>query len=90
MTKQVITAVDIETLQKAVKQFYESVQTIVQWIRKAWEQVKAQVKEIVWFYEECNEERRSPRAVFGYVKDKVMKSQVLNRKPARIRARTTC
>lgn len=86
MTKQIITSVDIETLQKAVKQFYESVQTIVQWIRQAWKQIE----EIVWFYEECKEERKSPRAVYGYVKDKVMKSQVLNRKPARIRARTTC
>ncbi|MGR6008082.1 hypothetical protein ACU82A_30830 [Bacillus cereus] len=82
--------VDIEVLQKALKQFYEAVQTIVQWMRQAWEQVKAQVKEIVWFYEECTEEIRSPRAVYGYVKNKVMKSQVLNRKPMLIRARTTC
>lgn len=85
MTKQVITAVDIETLQKAVKQFYEAVQTIVQWIRQAWEQIK----ELAWVYKEYKKKRKC-RAVFGYVKNKVMQSQVLNRKPARIRARTTC
>ncbi|AYF06321.1 hypothetical protein MLA2C4_11760 [Bacillus mobilis] len=77
-------------LQKAVKQFYEACQTIVQWIRQSWEQVKEQVKEIVWFYEECTKERKPARAVYGYVKNKVMQSQVLNRKPMRIRARTTC
>lgn len=88
MTKQIIAiaSVDIETLQKAVKQFYEACQTIVQWIRQAWEQVK----EIVWFYEECTKERKPARVVYGYVKNKVMQSQVINRKPMRIRARTTC
>ncbi|WP_439022621.1 hypothetical protein [Bacillus thuringiensis] len=78
--------IDIEILQKALRKLYEAVQTIVQWIRQAWEQVK----EIVWFYEECKEERKPTRAIYGCVKDKVMRSQVLNRKPARIRARTTC
>lgn len=77
--------VDIETLQKALKQFYEAVQTIVQWIRQAWEQIQ----QFAVVYEDYKK-KRMQRAVFGYMKDKVMKSQVLNRKPMRIRARTTC
>ncbi|HDR7601020.1 TPA: hypothetical protein QCX65_004461 [Bacillus mycoides] len=77
--------IDIEMLQKALKKFYEACQTIVQWIRQAWEQIK----ELAWVYKEYKKERKC-RAVFGCVKDKVMRSQVLNRKPMRIRARTTC
>lgn len=78
--------VDVELLQKTLIKLYEVVQTIVQCIHQACEQVK----DIIWFYEECEAERKSPRIVYGYVKDKAMRSQVLNRKPARIRARTTC
>lgn len=77
--------VDIETLQKALKKFYEACQTVFQWIRQAWEQIK----QLAWVYKEYKK-RRKCRAVFGYAKDKVMKSQVLNRKPMLIRARTTC
>lgn len=78
-------AIDIETLQKALKKFYEAVQTIVQWIRQVWEQIK----QLAWVYKEYKKKRKH-RTVYGYVKCNVMKSQVLNRKPMRIRARTTC
>ncbi|PGX01659.1 hypothetical protein COE40_19010 [Bacillus cereus] len=77
--------IDIEMLQKALKKFYEACQTIVQWIRQTWDQIK----KLAWVYKEYKK-RRKCRAVFGYVKDKVMKSQVLNRKPMLIRARNTC
>lgn len=75
-------AVEIEILQKALKKFYEAVQTIVQWVRQIWEQIK-EITEKYKLY--CK-----PRPIYGYVKHRVMKSQVLNRKPMLIRARTSC
>ncbi|MGA5711591.1 hypothetical protein ACPCH0_00985 [Bacillus bombysepticus] len=48
------------------------------------EKAFAQSIELDYKYEEI------PRPVFGYVKHKVMKSQVIDRKPKCIRARTVC
>ena len=76
---------DIETLQKALKKFYKAVQEIVQWVRQAWEQTK----QFALVYEEYKKKGKQ-RTAYGYMKAKLMKSQVLNRKPMLIRARTTC
>ncbi|MGE6548056.1 hypothetical protein ACQKFK_03305 [Bacillus mycoides] len=48
------------------------------------EKAFAQLIEFDYKYEEV------PRPVFGYVKHEVMKSQVIDRKPKYIRARTVC
>ncbi|MGH1297189.1 hypothetical protein [Bacillus pretiosus] len=48
------------------------------------EKAFVQLIEFNYKYEEV------PRPVFGYVKHKVMKSQIIDRKPKCIRARTVC
>ncbi|PUV98963.1 hypothetical protein B7T07_23115 [Cronobacter sakazakii] len=71
-----------EDLQKAFEQFQESCKVIVKFICQVWEQIK-EITEKYKMY--CK-----PRSMYGYVKHRAMKSQVLNRKPTLIRARTTC
>ena len=75
-------SLNTEDLQKAFEQFQEACKVIVKFICQVWEQIK----EITEKYKSY----RKPRPMYGYVKHKVMKSQVLNRKPMLIRARTTC
>lgn len=76
---------DIEMLKKAFGKLYEACKLIVDFAFQVWEQIKEIVHKLIAYKLYCK-----PRPIYGYVKHKVMKSQVLNRKPARIRARTTC
>ncbi|MED3542348.1 hypothetical protein P4V63_01800 [Bacillus toyonensis] len=72
--------VDIEELAKV----YEP--EVIEYVLFLIEEEKActQLIEFDYKYEEV------PRPVFGYVKHKIMKSQVMDRKPKCIRARTVC
>lgn len=78
--------IDIESLREAfIKLATEVYKRIVQFVSDYWEQIK----ELTAKYIEYKLEQPQ-RTVYGYVKHKVMKSQVLNRKPKCIRARTVC
>lgn len=77
--------VDIELLQKAFGKLYEACKLIVDFAFQVWEQIKETVRKLIKHKLYCK-----PRPIYGYVKHRVMKSQVLNRKPMLIRARTTC
>ncbi|MGF2618671.1 hypothetical protein [Bacillus cereus] len=72
--------VDIEKLAKIYQPW---VIEYLLWLIKEEEEF-IQTIELNYKYEEI------PRIVFGYVKYKIMKSQVIDRKPKFIRARTTC
>lgn len=78
--------IDIESLREAFEKFAnELCKVIAQIVSDCWEQIK----ELTTKYIEYKLEQPR-RIVYGYVKHRVMKSQVLNRKPMWIRARTTC
>ncbi|MGX5586370.1 hypothetical protein ACWKTX_21890 [Bacillus thuringiensis] len=78
--------IDIELIREAfIKLATELYKRIVQFVSNCWEQIK----ELTAKYIEYKLEQPQ-RTVYGYVKRKVMKSQVLNLKPECIRARTTC
>ncbi|PHF24288.1 hypothetical protein COF84_00140 [Bacillus wiedmannii] len=71
-----------ETFIKLATELYER---IVQFVSGYWEQIK----ELTEKYFEYKIEQPQ-RTVYGYVKHKAMKSQVIDRKPKCIRARTVC
>ncbi|MBM6648978.1 hypothetical protein [Bacillus sp. RIT 809] len=78
--------IDIESLREAFIKFAnELCKVIAQIVSDCWEQIK----ELTVKYIEYKLEQPQ-RIVYGHVQNKVMKSQVLNRKPMLIRARTTC
>ncbi|WCS66628.1 hypothetical protein 0105phi72_084 [Bacillus phage 0105phi7-2] len=78
--------VDIESLREAVIKFAnELCKAIARIASECWEQIKELSVEYIEYKLE-----QPQRLVYGYVKHRVMKSQVLNRKPMLIRARTTC
>lgn len=78
--------VDIELLQEAfIKLTNELYQLVAQFVSDYW----GQIKELSAKYMEYKLEP-TERPVYAYVKPKVMKSQVMNRKPICVRARTVC
>lgn len=78
--------IDIELLREAfIKLATEVYKRIVQFVSDYWEQIK----ELTAKYVEYKLEQPQPK-VYGYVKHKTMKSQVIDRKPKCIRARTVC
>ncbi|PEF25393.1 hypothetical protein CN568_14635 [Bacillus pseudomycoides] len=75
--------INIESLREAFnKLMYELYKVISQLFSSYWEQIK----ELSAKYMEYKLER----PVYGYVKHKVIRSQVMNRKPICVRARTVC
>lgn len=81
--------IDIEVLQEAVKQVKEAFEVIAKWLIQTFMQAWERLKGITLDYIEYKLEQPE-RPVYGYVKHRAMKSQVMNRKPMLIRARTTC
>ncbi|MFJ8453313.1 hypothetical protein [Bacillus paramycoides] len=78
--------IDIESLREAFIKFAnELYKVIVQLVSSYWEQIK----ELTAKYIEYKFEQPQ-RKVYGYVKHKAMKSQVIDRKPKCVRARTVC
>ncbi|PFZ12153.1 hypothetical protein COL60_05935 [Bacillus pseudomycoides] len=80
---------NIESLREAFNKLaYELYKVISQLVSSYWEQIK----ELSAKYMEYKLERpeRPERPVYGYVKHKVIRSQVMNRKPICVRARTVC
>ncbi|AJH60093.1 hypothetical protein bcere0016_54370 [Bacillus cereus 95/8201] len=78
--------IDIEPLREAFIKFAnELYKVIVQFVSNCWEQIKELVEKYMEY-----KLYHAKRPVYGYVKHRVMKSQVFNRKPMLIRARTTC
>ncbi|WP_144560001.1 hypothetical protein [Bacillus thuringiensis] len=81
--------VDIEVLQEAFYKLHEACELIKQWISEFWNQLKETAAEYIqWIKLEYKE---IPRQIYETsIKHRTMKSQVLNRKPRLIRARTNC
>ncbi|EMJ6444361.1 hypothetical protein AADZ13_004849 [Bacillus cereus] len=80
---------DVESRLKEFYKLYEACKVISDWIQGNWESIM----EMVRAFAQCLEyeyEPTTPKQVYGYVKHKVMKSQVIDRKPKCIRARTVC
>ncbi|MCC2442051.1 hypothetical protein [Bacillus paranthracis] len=80
---------DIETRLKEFYKLYEACEFISKWILESWEWIK-EMAELYVQCLDCEYEPATPKQVYGYVKHKVMKSQVIDRKPKCIRARTVC
>ncbi|MBJ8151316.1 hypothetical protein [Bacillus cereus] len=80
---------DVESRLKEFYKLYEAYKVISNWIRDNWESIM----EMARAFTQCLDydyESTTPKQVYGYVKHKVMKSQVIDRKPKCIRARTVC
>lgn len=81
--------VDNVLLNEVITKVQQAVDAIVRWVMQTairiWEQLKEAASEYLKYKLEIPE-----RPVYGYIKHKTMQSQVLNRKPMLIRARTTC
>jgi hypothetical protein len=78
--------VNFELLREAfIKLANELYKRIVQFVSDYWEQIK----ELTAKYIEYKLEQPQ-RKVYGYVEHKLMKSQVIDRKPRCIRVRTVC
>ncbi|HEK9101965.1 TPA: hypothetical protein SUB30_003364 [Bacillus pseudomycoides] len=78
--------IDIESLREAFsKLLYEAYKAIAQWVSSYWEQIKELSAKYIEY-----KLKRPECPVYGYVKHKVMRSQVMNRKPRCIRVRTVC
>ncbi|PFR79173.1 hypothetical protein COK40_02475 [Bacillus cereus] len=80
---------DVESRLKEFYKLYEACNVISNWIRDNWESIM----EMARAFTQCLEydyEPITPKQVYGYVKHKVIKSQVIDRKPKCIRARTVC
>ncbi|MGR5993468.1 hypothetical protein ACT7C9_04295 [Bacillus cereus] len=80
---------DIETRLKEFYKLYEACKVISNWIQDNWESIV----EMARAFTQClNYEYvpTTPKQIYGYVKQEVMKSQVVDRKPRCIRARTVC
>ncbi|WP_406654134.1 hypothetical protein [Bacillus cereus] len=80
---------DIETRLKEFCKLYEACKVISNWIKDNWESIvemaRAFTQSLNYEYEPT-----TPKQIYGYVKHEVMKSQVIDRKPRCIRARTVC
>ncbi|HHL4884475.1 TPA: hypothetical protein ACQ75Q_000989 [Bacillus thuringiensis] len=79
----------IETRLKEFYKLYEACKVISNWIRDNWESIM----EMARVFSQCLDyeyEAITPKQIYGYVNHKVMKSQVIDRKPRCIRARTVC
>ncbi|PEM45574.1 hypothetical protein [Bacillus toyonensis] len=80
---------NIETRLKEFYELYKACEVISNWIQDNWESIK----EIARAFMQCLDyeyEPTTPKQIYGYVKHKVIKFQVLDRKPKCIRARTVC
>lgn len=71
-----------EDLQQAFRKLCEVCRVFVEFACQVWEKIKEISRKCELY--------RKKRPIYGYVQHKVMRSQVLNRKPKLIRARTTC
>ncbi|OUB31609.1 hypothetical protein BK737_15605 [Bacillus thuringiensis serovar palmanyolensis] len=75
-----------------LKEFYELYkvcEVISNWIRDNWESIKEVARAFMQCLD-CKYEPTTPKQIYGYVKHRVMKSQVWDCKPRCIRARTVC
>ncbi|MGG0731730.1 hypothetical protein [Bacillus paramycoides] len=80
---------DIEERLKEFYKLYEAYKVIANWVQDNWESIM----EMARVFTQCLEneyEPEIPKQIYGYVKHRVMKSQVIDRKPRCIRARTVC
>lgn len=80
---------DIETRLKEFYELYEACKVISIWIQDNWESILEMARAFNQ-YLNYEYEPTTPKQIYGYVKHKVMKSQVIDRKPKCIRARTVC
>ncbi|MED3036648.1 hypothetical protein CBR56_27400 [Bacillus thuringiensis] len=80
---------DVESRLKEFYELYKACEVIGNWIQDNWEPIKEMARAFMqWLDYEY--EPTTPKQIYGYVKHKVMKSQVIDRKPKCIRARTVC
>ncbi|PRT30026.1 hypothetical protein C6351_07800 [Bacillus thuringiensis] len=80
---------DIEERLKEFYELYKAYEIVSNWIQDNWESIM----EMARAFTRClNYEYKptTPKQIYGYVKQKVMKSQVIDCKPKCIRARTVC
>ncbi|MED1556815.1 hypothetical protein [Bacillus paramycoides] len=83
--------IDIEVLQEALYKLHEACELIKQWISEFWEQLKEIAEGYTQWLNLEYEEIEIPQRIYETsIKCKVMRPQVLNRKPRLIRARTNC
>ncbi|PGM91612.1 hypothetical protein [Bacillus cereus] len=80
---------DIENRLKEFYELHKACEVISQWILESWEWIK-EMAELYMQSINCEYEPAMPKQIYGYVKHKVMRSQVIDRKPKCIRARTVC
>ncbi|MGX5538157.1 hypothetical protein ACWKTJ_09550 [Bacillus wiedmannii] len=80
---------DIEAQLKEFYKLYEACKVISNWIRDNWESILEMARAFIQCLD-YEHEPTTPKQIYGYVKHKVMKSQVIDRKPKCIRARTVC
>ncbi|MEC2865976.1 hypothetical protein BK767_11510 [Bacillus thuringiensis serovar kyushuensis] len=80
---------DIEAQFKEFYKLYEGCKVISNWIRDNWEAIMEMAKAFTQCLDYEYEATKSKR-IYGYIKYKIMKSQVIDRKPKCIRARTVC
>lgn len=79
----------IETRLKEFYKLYKACELISKWILESWEWIK-EMAELYVQSLDYEYKPTTPKQIYGHVKHKVMKSQVWNRKPRCIRARTVC
>ncbi|MFE7378527.1 hypothetical protein ACFU6E_28655 [Bacillus cereus] len=83
--------IDIEVLQEAFYKLYEACELIKKWISEFWNQLKETAAEYIQWINLEYKEIEIPRQIYETsIKHRIMKPQVLNRKPRLIRARTNC
>ncbi|MBK5492883.1 hypothetical protein [Bacillus sp. TH13] len=81
-----------DEVKSRLKEFYElykECEVISNRIQHNWESIK----ELARAFMQCLDyeyEPTTPKQIYGYIKHSVMKSQVWDRKPRCIRARTVC
>lgn len=80
---------DIEERLKEFYKLYEAYELISNWIQDNWEPIIEMARAFKQFLD-FKYEPTTPKQIYGYVKHKVMKSQVIDRKPKYVRARTVC
>ncbi|PEO87319.1 hypothetical protein CN558_10730 [Bacillus wiedmannii] len=81
-----------DEIEERLKEFYElhkACVVISKWIQDNLESIKEMARAFIQ-YLEYKHEPTTPKPIYGYVKHQVMKSQVIDRKPKCIRARTVC
>ena len=80
---------NIETRLKEFYELHKACVVVSTWIQDNWEAIKGMARA----FTQCIDyeyEPTAPKQIYGYVKHKAMKSQVIDRKPRCIRIRTVC